>query len=560
MSGVDSVAHPLEMLTGDEITRTSEILRNDGKVGDGTLFVGIVLHEPDKSALAAWKPGDPVERRVRATVVPGPENTVCEAIVNLATGTIESWTQVNDVRPTLLMAESANAVFTTMQHPEYIAALERRGITEEMRANIQIDPWPAGVFGYEAEAGRRISRCISFVRADRTDNGYAKPIEGLIVHFDNGRNEVIEVLDYGITPLPPNRASYLPEDQPSLRTDLKPIEITQPDGPSFTVDGNFVQWQKWQFRITFDPFEGLVLHQVAYEDGDRVRPIVHRVSISEMVVPYGEPGPGQGWKNAFDAGEWGLGRMTQPLTLGCDCLGEIRYFDATLANEAGEPWIINNAICMHEEDYGILWKHVDMWSGRSEVRRSRRLVVSFISTVGNYEYGFYWYFYMDGNIQLEVKLTGIVSPMAIEPGGEPPEYANVIAEGVAAPHHQHIFNARLDLDVDGGHNEVWEVDAERVPPGPDNPWKNAFRARRRGLESEQTAQRDVDPAKSRTWRIVEPGRAQRARPTDVVQADSHDVDADVARASRFVGGPAGRVRAAQPLGHAVRARRTARRR
>ena len=139
-----------------------------------------------------------------------------------------------------------------------------------------------------------------------------------------------------------------------------------------------------------------------------------------MVVPYGDPSPLHGWKNAFDAGEWGLGRMTQPLTLGCDCLGEIRYFDATLATEHGKPWVIENAICMHEEDYGILWKHVDLWGGRGEVRRSRRLVVSFISTVGNYEYGFFWYFYLDGNIQLEVKLTGIVSPMAIVPGTPPP--------------------------------------------------------------------------------------------------------------------------------------------
>ena len=108
--------------------------------------------------------------------------------------------------------------------------------------------------------------------------------------------------------------------------------------------------------------------------------------------------------------------MTQSLTLGCDCVGEIHYFDATLATEHGKPWVIENAICMHEEDYGILWKHVDLWGGTSEVRRSRRLVVSFISTVGNYEYGFFWYFYLDGNIQLEVKLTGIVSPMAIVPG------------------------------------------------------------------------------------------------------------------------------------------------
>ena len=209
-----------------------------------------------------------------------------------------------------------------------------------------------------------------------------------------------------------------------------------------------MRWSKWSFRVGFDPYEGLVLHTVAYHDGDRVRPVLHRASISEMVVPYGDPGAMHGWKNAFDAGEWGLGRMANSLKLGCDCLGVIHYFDAVLATEQGDPYTVEHAICMHEEDYGILWKHHDLQGGTDETRRSRRLVVSFIATVGNYEYGFYWYFYLDGNIQLEVKLTGIVSPMAITPGDQP-EFANVIAPGIAAPHHQHLFSARLDLDVDG---------------------------------------------------------------------------------------------------------------
>ena len=204
-----------------------------------------------------------------------------------------------------------------------------------------------------------------------------------------------------------------------------------------------------------------------------------------MVVPYGDPGPMHGWKNAFDAGEWGLGRMANSLKLGCDCLGVIHYFDAVLATEQGEPYTVEHAICMHEEDYGILWKHHDLHGGTDEVRRSRRLVVSFIATVGNYEYGFYWYFYLDGNIQLEVKLTGIVSPMAIAPG-EQPEFANVIAPGLAAPHHQHLFSARLDLDVDGTDEHASTRSRPRpVPAGPDNPWGNAFRAdgRRRSTPS-----------------------------------------------------------------------------
>jgi len=495
------MAHPLDMLTAEEVARAAELLRATGKVPADALFAHLVLHEPAKEELARWKPGDPVDREVRALIVPGPELTMIEAVVSVTTGELRSWSEVEGMRPALLMSEAINAIFTTREHPDYKAALARRGITDA--DNVQIDPWPAGAFGYDCEEGRRIARCLSYLRADETDNGYARPIDGLIVHFDMGRNEVIEVIDHGVIPVPPNRASYYAEDQPRLRADLKPISITQPEGPSFTVEGNLVRWQNWQFRVAFDPYEGLVLHQLAYDDDGRVRPVLHRASISEMVVPYGDPGPLHGWKNAFDAGEWGLGRMTQSLTLGCDCVGEIYYFDATLATEQGEPWVIENAICMHEEDYGILWKHVDLHGGRSEVRRSRRLVVSFVTTVGNYEYGFFWYLYLDGNVQLEVKLTGIVSPMAIAPGEEP-EFATVVGEGVAAPNHQHLFCARLDFDVDGSVNEVYEVDAEPLPAGPDNPWLNAFRARSTRLESEQAARRRTDPSRSRTWRITNP--------------------------------------------------------
>jgi primary-amine oxidase len=174
-----------------------------------------------------------------------------------------------------------------------------------------------------------------------------------------------------------------------------------------------------------------------------------------------------------------------------------------MADEHGNPSRLANAICMHEEDYGILWKHQDLHGGRTEVRRSRRLVVSSIATVGNYEYGFYWYFYLDGTIQLEVKLTGIMSTGALPPGETSP-YATTIAPGLCAPVHQHMFCARLDFDVDGTVNEVHEVDVEPAAAGDGNPWGNAFAARATRLESELSAQRCVDAGRSRTWKIVNP--------------------------------------------------------
>ena len=496
-----TTAHPLDALAADEIRAAVSVVRESGRVDEAVLFSMVTLDEPSRDTVAAHRPGDPVERRVRLIVLPGPEAAVVEVVVSLASGQIIEWTPRPGVRPALLFDDSYRAILALRANPEWQKAMGRRGITDLEK--VQIDPWPTGNFGNPLEEGRRVARCLSYYRQEPSDNGYARPVEGVLATVDAARGEVLEVLDIGVVPLPPGRGSYLPEDHEPLRRDLRPLDIVQPDGPSFSLDGNLLTWQHWSLRVSMEPLEGLVLRSIGYDDGG-LRPILHRASICEMVVPYGDPGPMHGWKNAFDVGEWGLGRMANSLALGCDCLGEITYLDAVFSSEHGKPYVVENAVCIHEEDYGILWKHNDMNAGRSEVRRSRRLVVSSIATVGNYEYGFYWYFYLDGTIQLEVKLTGIMSTQALSPG-ELPEYGALVAPELAAPFHQHLFCARLDLAVDGPVNEAYEVSYETVPTGADNPWGNAFRQRSTRLESELGAQRDVDPASGRHWRFVNPG-------------------------------------------------------
>jgi primary-amine oxidase len=228
--------------------------------------------------------------------------------------------------------------------------------------------------------------------------------------------------------------------------------------------------------------------------------------MSEMVVPYGDPSPTHGRKNTYDGGELNFGALVNSLTLGCDCLGEIRYFDAALVDQDGTPFKVENAICMHEEDYGTLWRHQNMRTGRTDVRRSRRLVVSSFSTIGNYDYGIFWYLYQDGGIQCEVKLTGILSTGAVAPGETPRHGQLLNADGLYAPIHQHFFNFRLDLDVDGSSNTVWEEHAEAEPAGPGNPLGSAFRTVRTPLRRESEAQQLVDPLRGRVWRVVNPGR------------------------------------------------------
>ena len=78
----------------------------------------------------------------------------------------------------------------------------------------------------------------------------------------------------------------------------------------------------------------------------------------------------------------------------------------------------------------------------------RRLVVSFHATVANYEYLVYWRFYQDGNIECEVRATGIMvtTPFA---EGSSPAHGTVVDTRTYAPFHQHFLVARLDLDIDG---------------------------------------------------------------------------------------------------------------
>lgn len=494
---VTPVVHPLEPLAAAEVSAAVEILRSEKGLGESQRFAGITLHEPPKDDVLRYEAGGSVEREVDMIILDRSDGATYEAVVSLTQSVTKSFVHVPGVQPPVLLEEFDECEAACKRSPEYREALARRGITD--LGPVIVDPWSAGSYG--DEEGRRLSRALSWVRMGEGDNPYAHPVENVIAIVDLNSMEVVRVEDHGVVPVPLEPGNYTP-GAAGTREDLKPVEISQPEGVSFEVSGHEVRWQKWRFRIGFTPREGLVLYTVSYRDGGRERPILHRASLSEMIVPYGDPSPGHWRKNAFDAGEYNIGALANSLELGCDCLGEVRYFDAVLGSGSGRPFTLKNAICLHEEDFGMLWKHYDMRTGETEVRRSRRLAVSFVATVANYEYGFFWYLYQDGRIEFEVKLTGIVSTGAVQPG-ERPQYGQLLNQsGLYAPIHQHFFNVRLDLDVDGRENSLYEVHTEAVPPGPENPEGNAFFARSSLLRTESEAQQEVDPLSARYWKVV----------------------------------------------------------
>ncbi|WP_428985779.1 primary-amine oxidase [Sinomonas terricola] len=511
--GVSAFALP----GADEITSVREILHSAGLWRETSRIAYLGLVEPPRGAQAeGGEAAGGLDRRFRVflhdTAGAKPHDVTVSVTRGEVDSDVELDTAVTGELPVL--EEEFAAVEEVLNADErWLKALADRNLDV---STVRVAPLSAGVFEYPEEKGRRILRGLAFVQEFPEDLPWAHPVDGLVGYVDVVSRTVDQILDFGPVQIPAEHGNYTdPELTGPLRTSQKPIEITQPEGPSFTVTGgNHVEWERWSLDVGFDVREGIVLHNIAFDDVDpatagdgateatRRRRILDRASIAEMVVPYGDPSPVRSWQNYFDTGEYLVGQFANELELGCDCLGEITYLSPTVSDAFGNPRTIRNAVCMHEEDWSILAKHSDLWSGVNYVRRNRRLVISFFTTVGNYDYGFYWYLYLDGTIEFEAKATGVVFTSAL-PDKEYP-YASELAPGLGAPFHQHLFSARLDFALDGGPNRVEEEDVVRVPMGPGNERGNAFTRRRTVIARESEAARSADMAAGRTWIVSNP--------------------------------------------------------
>lgn len=486
----------LAALTAAEIVANRTALEAAGIATPNTHYSYVGLTAPDKRRVYA---GEMPPRLVRSFLIDMTTGLSHDVVVDPAAGTVISSRELDpavDGAVPVVLREFGYVEEVVHKDERWIAAMAKRGLTD--LSQLRVNPLSAGVLA-DHESGRRIQRCFTFVQRTPDDLGWAHPVDGVTVMVDVVSGEVLDVIDYVDLPVPQEDGNYHLESwRGPDREGLKPIEITQPEGPSFTIDDNGVlDWAGWRLQVSFDQREGLVLHDVSIADGGVQRSVLYRASIAEMVVPYGDPSPQRWFQNFFDGGEYLFGGFANSLELGCDCVGDITYLDAVVAGNDGDARVIRQAICIHEEDAGVLWKHSDNWNGSSETRRNRRLVVSFFMTVGNYDYGFYWYFGLDGTIEFEVKATGIVFTSAYPGKGYP--FATEVAPGLGAPNHQHLFSARLDVAIDGLANAVDEIEAVAVPRGPQNPHGTGFTQQVTRLHSESEAQRVADNLTGRVW-------------------------------------------------------------
>ncbi|MGH7544082.1 MAG: primary-amine oxidase [Gemmatimonadota bacterium] len=498
--------HPLDPLSADEITITTETLRASGRLEDGARFHLIDLHEPPKADVLAWKPGDAFGREAFAVI--RQSSRTFEAVVDLSSREMKSWREVEDAQPNLLEAEIVGGGELVKTHPEWQAAMRRRGITSF--DSILCAALPPGYYGQAEESGRRLGKVVCFDTAG-TRNFWGRPIEGLTTLVDLDTSQVIRVIDTGPVPLPTAPIDYDAEAVGPARELPTSISLEQPDGPSFEVNGQEVDWQKWSFRFRVDPRVGLVVSQVRYADENRLRSILYQGSLSELIVPYMDPDLGWYWRTYMDAGEFLIGPSSAPLEPETDCPGNARYFDAVFADGEGKPQVRERAVCLFERYSGdVAWRHRDFLTGETETRAKRDLVLRLAAVLGNYDYTFDWTFQQDGTIAIAIATSGIEQVRAVasrnahEDKNGDSAFGRFVSEHTVAVNHDHFFNLRLDLDVDGTENSFLKENLETLPLEEDHPRRSAWVLEPEVAQVEAQAKLRINMEEPALWRVINP--------------------------------------------------------
>ena len=515
--GSVTAQHPLDPLSPAELAVAVSIIRahfGDKKISFNTL----TLKEPPKALMKPWlanpttSPTPP--REAFFTVLESGINGIHEGALSLAESKILTIKFVTGFQPILTVEDLQSTESVVRADPNVIEQCRISGIPADEMHKVYCDPW---TIGYDERWGteRRLQQALMYYRSDEDDSQYSHPLDFCPI-VDTEKKEVVFI------DIPPIRrplskakhSNFNPKDimaTTGYRDTIKPINVTQPEGVSFKMTGNVMEWQNFKFHIGFNYREGIVLSNITFDEHGVERPIFYRLSLTEMVVPYGSPDHPHQRKHAFDLGEYGAGYMTNPLALGCDCKGVIHYLDAHFCDRAGDPITVKNAVCIHEEDDGVLFKHSDFRDGfaTSIVTRSVKLIISQIFTAANYEYMVYWVFHIDGTIQLEVKLTGILNTYSMLPGEDLGGYGTQVYPNVNAHNHQHLFSLRINPNIDGEENSIAMIDAVRSPHPvghPQNKYGNAFMPKRTVFSTVKDSLTSYNGETGRSWDMCNPNR------------------------------------------------------
>lgn len=498
--------HPLLPPTLAELERAVAVMKSDSRWPANGRITSLDLREPAKHLLLSNP--ERIPREMQAIVHDGENKRVYEISVDVTTSSVSEVRRLDGLQPMIYTDDMDTVMALLRRNERWKNAIARRGLAD---SNIAIDVWASGV--PTSAFTDRMARALAFVKRNGI-NAYDQPIEGLAALVNVSKRAVLEVLDRPALPLAaPNEImrSHLLRDpvqksEPRKSSAAKKnaslnknISLVSKD---ILTDGNYVRWGPWSFRYLMHAREGLTIYQLRYD----ARSVAYRMSLSEMVVPYGDTAAHWRWRSAFDVGEYGIGMLAAPLVPGKDVPNNALMVGVPSVTSNGDVSIRDNIVAIYEADAGMAWKHFDVMSGAHMEERGRKLVVTQTSTVGNYDYALSWIFNINGSISFDAALTGILlakgtsdTAYAGDEGNQ--KYAHFIAKNLLAPSHQHFFNMRLDMDVDDTANAVSEVDMVRRSVGAENPHGNAIMMEDWDFRFEREAMTFANPTLARMWKI-----------------------------------------------------------
>lgn len=512
--------HPLDPLSPAEIKSVSNIVKS--KFPNKSIsFNTVTLKEPIKRAYYEWKEkkGPLPPRLAYYVVVADGDSGVHEGFVDIGAQELIEIKHTEGVQPILTPHDLQVTEEIIRNDPEVQRQCELSGVPPNSMHQIYCDAW---TIGYDERwgASRRLQQALMYWRSDEDDSQYSHPLDFCPIVDMNAKKVVFidipqrrrKVSKHKHSSFHPKHVAdkYGSKENPSgYRQEDFPINITQPEGVSFKLDNHVMSWSNFNFHIGFNYREGIVLSDITYNDHGNVRPLFHRISLCEMVVPYGAPDFPHQRKHALDIGEYGAGNMTNPLALGCDCKGVIHYLDGHVVDRSGDATTIRNAICIHEEDDGVLFKHSDFRDDfqTTVTTRGKKLIISQIFTAANYEYCVYWILRQDGTIKLEIRLTGILNTYICADGEDIGPWGTVVYPNVNAHNHQHLFSLRIHPRIDGDNNSAATSDAKPSPfptGSTQNMYGNAFYCEKTTFKTVKESITNFESATARTWDMYNP--------------------------------------------------------
>jgi primary-amine oxidase len=484
--------HPLEPLTADEITRTTGVLRGAGRLPPSVRVVILEIDEPEK-VVAEQTASGTIRRVARAVLYDWATGVTSETRVDLAARSVISAVDIASGDPPVRHVTLSRATEIATADPRVAAALKRRGIDVERVTFL------GGLREGEALERRGGSRFVNVTPYAWDAVGELASVPGMYVRVDLTRGVVEDVQALGGPALPPRTAGATAQGTSAL----KPLRITQPEGPSFRIQGSRLEWDRWRIHFAIHPRRSLEVFDVSFRDGDRYRPVLYRGSLAEVMTPYGDPGFGSWYPR--DEGDYGMASYSGARAgaiVGADAPENATFITAAIPGTEGQVITIDRAVAIYERDAGVLWRHAGTG------RRARQLVLSAYTTLDNYDYLFHWIFSQDGAIDVQVQLTGMMNVRPAGQGhvtaadGASLHFAHPVAPRIDAPNHQHFFSWRLDFDVDGPANRLEELNTRNTQAADGGSSGEWFAMEQRPLRTEQDAQRDMDLSTARRWVVV----------------------------------------------------------